>query len=39
MRTISVTAYPYATQYGKIEVPEDISDDELREYVENHFGQ
>lgn len=37
MKTISVTVYPFATQYGEIKVPENISDDELHDYIADHF--
>ena len=38
VKTLCVTATPYATQYGTIDVPEDLPEDEYEEYVHNHFG-
>lgn len=38
-KTIIVTAYPYAAQYGTISVPKDIvSEDEIKEYVSEHWS-
>lgn len=42
MAKIEVTAYPYATVYGDLEVPDDVmngSDDKLHEYIENHWNE
>ena len=36
-RTISITAYPYAHQEGTLEIPLDLTEDEVREYVKDHF--
>ena len=36
-RTISITAYPYAHQEGTLEIPTDLTEDEVREYVKDHF--
>ena len=40
-RTIGVTAYPYAVQYGKIRVPEDValgSEEEIKNYIRDNFN-
>ena len=34
---LSVTAYLYATQYGTIEIPDEIPKNELEDYVANHW--
>ena len=39
MKTIFVTAYPYATQFGKIEIPDDIDDKDVRDYLSEHFDE
>ena len=36
MKTVQVTAYPFATQYGRIDVPEDVDE---RSYVKEHWGE
>ena len=36
-RTLNVIAYPYAVMYGTIEVPMEVTDDELDGYVTEHF--
>ena len=30
-----ITAFPYATQYGKLEIPDDV--DEVKEYIKDHW--
>ena len=35
--SVTVTAYPYATQYGKIEIPEGVED--IRSYVSEHWDE
>ena len=37
MREVTVTAHPYATQYGTIQVPFDVTD--VKQYVQNHFNE
>lgn len=42
MAKINVTAYPYATVFGDLEVPDDVmngSDEKLREYISVHWDQ
>ncbi len=34
---ILVTAYPFATQYGTIDVPDDVED--VREYIDENFDE
>lgn len=34
----TITAQPFATQYGTIEVPDGLSEEEVREYVNDHFN-
>jgi hypothetical protein len=38
-RTLNVTAYPYAVMNGTIEVPANVPDDELDDYVREHFDK
>lgn len=33
-----ITASPYATQYGTIEVPDTVPENEVDEYIELHWG-
>lgn len=37
-KTICITAYPYASQTGTIEVPEDLQSDEIEKYIINNWG-
>lgn len=38
-RKINVTAYPYATCYGEIEIPANLTDkDSIKEYIEKNFN-
>lgn len=39
MKTLGITASPYATQYGTIEVPDDLSEDQYQSYVSDHFDE
>ena len=40
MKTATITAYPYATQTGLLNIPDDITDpDERKEYIENHWNE
>lgn len=32
-----VRAYPFALQYGTIEIPDDVPEGELNEYIETHW--
>lgn len=39
-REINVTAYPYAVQWGTINVPENITDeDEIKDYISEHWEE
>lgn len=38
-KTINVAMYPYAVQYGTIEVPNGIDESEIEEYVMEHFDE
>ena len=38
MRIVSITASPYATQYGELSVPKDLTGEKLREYIRNHWS-
>lgn len=41
MATIHITAYPYATVYGDLKVPDEVmngSDKKLHEYIEGHWS-
>lgn len=35
----TITALPFATQYGTIEVPDGLSEEEERSYIEEHWGE
>lgn len=41
MKRFLVKAYPYAVQFGRIEVPDEIADSDdmnaVSEYIEEHF--
>ncbi len=39
MRIVSITASPYATQYGGLSVPKDLTGEKLREYIRNHWNE
>ena len=40
MKTATITAYPYATQTGLLNIPDDITDPDARkEYIENHWDE
>lgn len=32
-----ITAFPYATQYGTIEVPDNIPEEEIDSYIETYW--
>ena len=34
-----ITAYPYAIQYGTIEVPDSVPEEEIRHYIEGNWGE
>ena len=36
---VRVIAYPYAVQYGEIEVPNDVKGEDLQEYISEHFDE
>ena len=38
-KTVNVTAYPYAVQYGSIEVDKNLSGEELTEYISEHWDE
>lgn len=38
MKTINVTSFPFATQWGSVEVPEYLKDPmEIRDYIVEHW--
>ena len=38
VREVDVVVHPYATQYGRIGVPDRCkTDEEIRQYIEEHF--
>ena len=39
MRTATIYHYPYVRVTGTLEVPENLTDDELYEYVRNYWGE
>lgn len=39
MKTVTVTASPYATVYGSIKVPDNITENNVKEYVKEHFNE
>ena len=39
MKTLSITLYPYAVQYGELSVPDDLTEDEYQSYVNDHFDE
>ena len=39
MKTITVTAHPYADQTGSLEIPDNLTEDEAWNYVEQHWGE
>ena len=40
MKTATITAYPYATQTGFLEIPDDIeSQEEADEYIRDHWDE
>lgn len=38
-KTINVTAYPYAVQYGTIEVPKELNEDDVKDYLYEHWNE
>ena len=38
MKTLFITALPYATQEGTLEVPDDLPENEYKNYVNEHFN-
>ena len=36
---INIIAYPYATQNGTIAVPTDIKEEDLQDYISEHFDE
>ena len=39
MKHVTVTAYPYAVQHGELDVPEGLSAEEEKEYINSHFEE
>jgi hypothetical protein len=39
MKTLCITAYPYATVEGRIVVPDEVTRKEFLEYVSEHFDE
>ena len=39
MKSITITAYPYATVCGHLDVPDNIDEDVAYEYVQNHWRE
>lgn len=39
MREYTVTAYPYAIQYGTILVPDDVAPEDTATYIENNWNE
>lgn len=37
-RTVVITAFPYAMQEGTIEVPEGLTSEEMRDYIEEKWN-
>ena len=38
-KTISITAYPYAVQYGEIKVPKDLPLEKIQDYIRDHWNE
>lgn len=36
---VAITAYPYAVQYGTLEMPDDIKQDFREEYIKEHWSE
>lgn len=39
MKTITITAHPYADQTGLLEVPDELTSEEASAYVEEHWDK
>lgn len=39
MKTITVTANTYVYQTGSLEIPDNLTKDEARDYVKQHWGE
>jgi len=39
MKTLFITAYPFAIQTGYLEVPDEMSSGQYDEYVREHWGE
>ncbi len=39
MKSIFLTAYPFVIQSGTIEVPDDVDDDDVMDYIAEHFDE
>ena len=39
MKTLLITAYPYAVQYGYLKAPEDLAENDADEYVKEHWNE
>ena len=38
-KTLYVTAYPYASQTGALEIPPNLAKDDIQSYVQNHWKE
>lgn len=38
-KTVSVTAYPYAVQYGELDIPKGLSQEKTEEYIRDHWNE
>ena len=38
MKNVCVTAFPYAVQYGDIKVPDNLKDNEIKQYIQDHWN-
>lgn len=39
MKQYHITAYPYATQTGTISVPANLGDDDINDYIIEHWNE
>lgn len=39
MKQYHITAYPYATQTGTISIPANLGDDDINNYIIEHWGE
>lgn len=38
MKEIEICAYPYAVQFGKINIPNEVPKEEYKNYIINHWN-